>query len=49
MGVPLLDVQKSLGHADSKTTLAYDQSKNHLHKHATHTVTANIIGAIEGF
>ena len=48
MGVPLEDLQRSLGHSDMKTTATYDQAKNTLHKHAGHNLAAATFGAIHG-
>jgi integrase/recombinase XerD len=39
-GVPLRDVQDSVGHADPRTTRGYDRSRNNLSRHATYKVAA---------
>src|SRR3954447_1106910 len=39
-GVPLRDVQDSVGHADPRTTRGYDRNRNNLARHATYTVAA---------
>jgi integrase/recombinase XerD len=41
-GVPLRDVQDSVGHADPRTTRGYDRNRNrhHLSRHATCQVAA---------
>jgi integrase/recombinase XerD len=39
-GVPLRDVQDSVGHADPRTTRGYDRSRNNLSRHATYQVAA---------
>jgi integrase/recombinase XerD len=39
-GVPLRDVQDSVGHADPRTTRGYDRNRHHLSRHATYKVAA---------
>jgi integrase len=39
-GVPLRDVQDSVGHAAPRTTRGYDRSRNNLTRHATYKVAA---------
>jgi integrase/recombinase XerD len=39
-GVPLRDVQDSVGHADPRTTRGYDRFRHNLARHATYTVAA---------
>ncbi|WP_041763341.1 tyrosine-type recombinase/integrase [Pseudonocardia dioxanivorans] len=39
-GVSLRDVQDSAGHADPRTTRAYDRSRHNLDRHATYAVSA---------
>jgi site-specific recombinase XerD len=39
-GVPLRDVQDSLGHTDSRTTRLYDRSRDNLDRNATYAVAA---------
>src|SRR3954467_12576083 len=39
-GVPLRDVQDSVGHADPRTTRGYDRNRNNLSRHATYKVAA---------
>lgn len=37
-GVPLQDVQDAMGHADPRTTRAYDRSRHNLDRHPTYTM-----------
>ena len=51
-GVPLQDVQDAMGHADPRTTRAYDRSRHNLDRHPTYTMAANLhrtptAGAVE--
>jgi site-specific recombinase XerD len=39
-GVPLQDVQDAMGHADPRTTRAYDRSRHNLDRHPTYTMAA---------
>jgi integrase len=39
-GVPLRDVQDSMGHADPRTTRLYDRTRGNLDRNATYAVTA---------
>jgi integrase/recombinase XerD len=39
-GVPLQDVQDAMGHADPRTTRAYDRSRHRLDNHATYAMAA---------
>jgi len=39
-GTPLQDVQDAMGHADPRTTRAYDRSRNRLDGHATYAMEA---------
>ena len=39
-GVPLQDVQDAMGHADPRTTRAYDRSRHRLDSHATYAMAA---------
>jgi integrase/recombinase XerD len=39
-GVALRDVQAAMGHADPRTTMRYDRSRESLDRHATYAVTA---------
>jgi integrase len=41
-GVPLRDVQDSVGHADPRTTRGHDRNRHHLARHATYKVAAAI-------
>lgn len=49
-GVPLQDVQDAMGHADPRTTRAYDRSRHNLDRHPTYTMAAQLhrsVGAKE--
>ncbi|MDP8910375.1 MAG: site-specific integrase, partial [Chloroflexota bacterium] len=41
-GVPLQDVQDAMGHADPRTTRAYDRSRHNLDRHPTYTMAAQL-------
>jgi site-specific recombinase XerD len=41
-GVPLQDVQDAMGHADPRTTRAYDRSRHNLDKHPTYAMAAQL-------
>ncbi|MGH2839725.1 MAG: tyrosine-type recombinase/integrase [Solirubrobacteraceae bacterium] len=41
-GVPLQDVQDAMGHADPRTTRAYDRSRHNLDHHPTYTMAAQL-------
>jgi integrase/recombinase XerD len=41
-GVPLQDVQDAMGHADPRTTRAYDRSRHNLDRHPTYKMAANL-------
>jgi integrase/recombinase XerD len=41
-GVPLQDVQDAMGHADPRTTRAYDRSRHNLDRHPTYAMAANL-------
>lgn len=41
-GVPLQDVQDAMGHADPRTTRAYDRSRHSLDRHPTYTMAAQL-------
>jgi site-specific recombinase XerD len=41
-GVPLQHVQDAMGHADPRTTRAYDRSRHNLDRHPTYTMAANL-------
>ena len=41
-GVPLQDVQDAMGHADPRTTRAYDRSRHNLDRHPTYTMATNL-------
>jgi integrase len=41
-GVPLQDVQDAMGHADPRTTRAYDRSRHNLDRHPTYTIAAQL-------
>lgn len=41
-GVPLQDVQDAMGHADPRTTRAYDRSRHSLDRHPTYAMAANL-------
>jgi integrase len=38
--VPLQDVQDAMGHADPRTTRAYDRSRHRLDNHATYAMAS---------
>lgn len=44
-GVPLRDVQDSMGHRDPRTTRVYDRTRGNLTRNATYTVAAALAGA----
>ncbi|MDQ3065953.1 MAG: site-specific integrase [Actinomycetota bacterium] len=41
-GVPLQDVQDAMGHADPRTTRAYDRSRHNLDRHPTYTMATHL-------
>jgi integrase len=41
-GVPLQDVQDAMGHADPRTTRAYDRSRHNLDRHPTYAMAAHL-------
>jgi integrase/recombinase XerD len=41
-GVPLQDVQDAMGHADPRTTRAYDRSRHNLDRHPTYAMAAQL-------
>jgi len=41
-GVPLQDVQDAMGHADPRTTRAYDRSRHNLDRHPTYTMATQL-------
>ncbi|MDQ3880476.1 MAG: tyrosine-type recombinase/integrase [Chloroflexota bacterium] len=41
-GVPLQDVQDAMGHADPRTTRAYDRNRHSLDRHPTYTMAAQL-------
>lgn len=41
-GVPLQDVQDAMGHADPRTTRAYDRSRHNLDHHPTYTMATHL-------
>jgi integrase/recombinase XerD len=41
-GIPLQDVQDAMGHADPRTTRAYDRSRHNLDRHPTYAMAANL-------
>jgi len=41
-GVPLQDVQDAMGHADPRTTRAYDRSRHSLDRHPTYAMAAQL-------
>jgi integrase/recombinase XerD len=41
-GVPLQHVQDAMGHADPRTTRAYDRSRHNLDRHPTYTMAARL-------
>jgi len=41
-GVPLQDVQDAMGHADPRTTRAYDRSRRNLDRHPTYKMAAQL-------
>lgn len=43
--VPLRDVQEAASHADPRTTMRYDRSRQSLDRHATYIVAAFVAGA----
>lgn len=43
-GVPLRDVQDSVGHASPLTTRRYDRGRGHIDRHATYTLAAYVGG-----
>ena len=45
-GVPLQDVQDAMGHADPRTTRAYDRSRHNLDRHPTYTMAAQLHRAV---
>lgn len=45
--VDVRDVQAAVGHADPRTTMRYDQTKQRLDAHPTYTVTTHITAANE--
>jgi integrase/recombinase XerD len=47
-GVPLQDVQDAMGHADPRTTRAYDRSRHRLDNHATYAMAAWLRRSTEG-
>ena len=45
--VDVRDIQTAVGHADPRTTMRYDQTKQRLDAHPTYTVTTHITAANE--
>jgi integrase/recombinase XerD len=41
-GVPLQDVQDAMGHADPRTTRAYDRSRHNLDRHPTYKMASHL-------
>jgi len=41
-GVPLQDVQDAMGHADPRTTRAYDRSRHNLDRHPTYATASHL-------
>ena len=41
-GVPLQDVQDTMGHADPRTTRAYDRSRHNLDRHPTYAMATHL-------
>lgn len=43
-GVPLRDLQDSMGHADPRTTRRYDRARGRLERSSAYTVAASLVG-----
>jgi site-specific recombinase XerD len=47
-GVPLRDVQEAASHADPRTTMRYDRTRQSLDRHATYIVATFVVGSSRG-